>query len=64
MTSAEHARVPDPDGQVPLTRNEIARLLLRPAHGVRHAMGWSRWRRCHQHRARTCHHQRQAAQEP
>jgi hypothetical protein len=58
----EHARGPGPADQVPLTRNEIAHLpagtILRPAHDAAHQMRWSRWRRRHQHRARTCHHQR------
>jgi retron-type reverse transcriptase len=48
----------------PLTRNEIAHLLstmiTRPAHGTGHWIRWSRWRRRHQHRARTCHYRRTA----
>jgi len=63
----EHARGPGPADQVPLTRNEIAHLLagtiLRPAHDAAHRMRWSRWRRRHQHRARTCHYQRQITQD-
>jgi hypothetical protein len=62
--AAEHARTPQPAGQVPLTRNEIAHLLaslvLLPARDTRHRMRWSHWRRRHQHRARTCHYRRQA----
>ena len=61
--AAEHARGPAPAGQAPLTRNEIAHLLATltsPAHHARHRMHWSRWRRRHQHRARTCHYQRQS----
>jgi SRSO17 transposase len=65
-SAAERTR-PAPDDQIPLTRNEIAHLLasviIRPTHGPDHRMRWSRWRRRHQHRARTCHYQRQAAQE-
>jgi hypothetical protein len=63
----EHARGPGPADQVPLTRNEIAHLLvgtiLRPAHDAAHRMRWSRWRRRHQHRARACHYQRQITQD-
>jgi SRSO17 transposase len=55
------------DGLIPLTRNEIAHLLaaliLRPAHGPAHLLHWSRWRRRHQHRARTCHYEQQAARD-
>jgi SRSO17 transposase len=60
----EHARHPAPDGQVALTRNEVAWLLSalinRPAPGRPHRLAWSAWRRRHQHRAKTCHYQRQA----
>jgi SRSO17 transposase len=60
----EHARHPAPDGQVTLTRNEIAWLLSalinRPAPGRPHRLAWSAWRRRHQYRAKTCHYQRQA----
>jgi SRSO17 transposase len=66
--STEHARDPAPNEQVPLTRNEIARLFaaiaIQPAHDTRHLMSWSAWRRRHQHHARICHYQRQAAEEP
>jgi SRSO17 transposase len=64
--ATEHARSPAPAGQAPLTRNEIAHLLATltsPARDARHRMRWSRWRRRHQHRARTCHYQRQSARE-
>ena len=64
--AAEHARSPAPGGQIPLTRNEIGRLLatliIRPAPGTWHRLRWSAWRRRHQHRARTSHYQRQARQ--
>jgi SRSO17 transposase len=60
--AAEHT--PAPAGQIPLTRNEIARLLtaltIQPAHGAPHRLRWSAWRRHHRHRAKTCHYQRQA----
>jgi SRSO17 transposase len=62
--ATEHARSPAPAGQIPLTRNEIGRLLAalitQPAHGSLHRLRWSAWRRHHQHRARTCHYQQQA----
>ena len=58
----EHAK-PPPDGQIPLTRNEIAHLLPgatnRPGQDTGHQMRWSRWRRRHQHRARACPYKRQ-----
>jgi SRSO17 transposase len=63
----EHAHGPGPADQIPLTRNEIAHLLssltIRPAHDTSHQMRWSRWRRRHQYRARTCHYQRQTAED-
>jgi SRSO17 transposase len=63
IAAAAHARSPAPDGQSPLTRNEIAHLLASltsPAHDARYRMRWSRWRRRHQYRARECHYQRQS----
>ena len=66
--AAERRRVPATDGQVPLTRNEIARLFAglttQPASAARHRLRWSAWRRRHQHTARACHCQRQAAEDP
>jgi SRSO17 transposase len=60
--ATEHASAPA--GQIPLTRNEIAGLLatliLQPAPDTHHHLRWSAWRRHHQHRAKTCHYQRQA----
>jgi SRSO17 transposase len=54
---------PDPDnGLIPLTRNEIRRLLTAANATISHAthtLRWSTWRRRHQHRARTSHYQRQ-----
>jgi SRSO17 transposase len=65
--ATEHTR-PPPDDQIPLTRNEIAALfstlIIHPVTDTRHRLRWSAWRRRHQHRARTCHYQRQAAGEP
>jgi hypothetical protein len=63
----ERAQWPPPPGLVPLARNEIAHLapvtITQPAR-ARHWLGWSTWRRTHQHRARTCHYQRHAAHGP
>ena len=65
-TVAEHAH-PTPEGQIPLTRNEIAHLLatliISPARDPAHQLRWSRWRRRHQQRAQTCHYQRQMAED-
>ena len=64
--ATEHARGPAPHGLVPLTRNEISRLfatlIIQPVRDAWHRLRWSAWRRRHQHRARTCHYQRQAQQ--
>ncbi len=61
----EHTR-PPPADQIPLTRNEIAALfsalIIKPVTGTRHRLRWSTWRRRRQHRAKTCHYQRQARQ--
>ena len=62
--ATEHASRPPPPGQIPLTRNEIARLFtsltVQPARSPQHLLHWSKWRRRHQHRAKTSHYQRQA----
>ena len=62
--AVERARNPDPGAQIPLTRNEIASLLaglvIKPAQDAGHRLRWSAWRRHHQHRAKTCHYQRQS----
>ncbi len=51
--ATEHTCGQAPGGQVPLTRNEIARLLTalitQPAPGTRLTLQWSAWRRRHQH---------------
>ena len=53
---------------VPLTRNEIARLLAAPAgrpdNDICYRLRWSAWRRRHQRTAQPCHYQRQAAHDP
>jgi len=63
--ATEHAS-PSPDDQIPLTRNEIAALfsalIIDPVKDARHRLRRSAWRRRHQHRAKTCHYQRQARQ--
>ena len=64
--ATEHASRPAPADQIPLTRNEIAglfaALITAPAPDARHRLRWSAWRRRRQHRAKTCHYQRQAQQ--
>jgi SRSO17 transposase len=66
ITAASEHTHPPPEDQIPLTRNEIAALfsvlVITPATGTRHRLRWSAWRRRRQHRARTCHYQRQARQ--
>jgi SRSO17 transposase len=64
--ATEHTSRPPPDDQIPITRNEIAALfstlIIEPVTDTRHRLRWSAWRRRHQHRAKTCHYQRQAHQ--
>lgn len=49
---------------IPLTVPEVRRLLwsllLRRKPPPERALGWSRWRRCHQARARRCHYHRRS----
>jgi hypothetical protein len=63
IAATEHTSSP-PEDQIPLTRNEIATLfstlIIGPVKDARHRLRWSAWRRRRQHRARTCHYQRQA----
>jgi SRSO17 transposase len=65
LTASEHAAGPPPTGLVPLTCNELQRLLLRrviePARRPADPEAWSRWRRRHQYRARASHYRRQVA---
>ena len=65
-TASQRALCPAPDSQIPLTRNETARLIAalinQPARDAWHRLRWSTWRRQHQHRAKTSHYQRQARQ--
>jgi hypothetical protein len=63
--TAERTHHPPPADQIPLTRNEIATLfailVTEPVRDARHRLRWSARRR-RQHRAKTCHYQRQARQ--
>jgi len=65
LTAGEHAAGAPPAGLIPLTCNELQRLLSRmvfePARRPADPQAWSRWRRRHQYRARTSHYRRQAA---
>ncbi|MFB7136868.1 IS701 family transposase [Streptomyces sp. NPDC056237] len=62
----EHSRHPAPDTLIPLTCNEIQRLLIalvvQPVHNAAHRLGWFNWRRRHQARSQASHYRRQAAQ--
>jgi SRSO17 transposase len=66
ITAATEHASPPPAGQIPITRNEIAALfstlIIKPVTDAPHRLRWSAWRRHQQHRARTCHYQRQARQ--
>jgi SRSO17 transposase len=65
LAAGEHAAAPPPPGLIPLTCNELQRLLLRrviePARRPADPEAWSCWRRRHQYRARASHYRRQAA---
>jgi SRSO17 transposase len=65
ITAAERADHPHTSGLIALTCNEVCHLLttllLRPARSVADPRAWSRWRRRHQHRARTSHYRRRKA---
>ena len=58
----EHARAAPPPGLIPLTLNEIRRLLIQmltpTAQDLTHPLRWSLWRRRHQAIARDCHYRR------
>jgi SRSO17 transposase len=66
VLAAEQPNLPDDTDMIPLTCQEIAHLLatmlFNRDHPYDHRWAWSAWRRRRQHRARTCHYQRQAAQ--
>ncbi len=65
ITTTERADHPPASGLIALTCNEVCHLLsaliLRPARPVADPKAWSRWRRRHQHRARTSHYRRRTA---
>src|SRR5215210_7954518 len=65
LAAGEHAAAPPPAGLIPLTCNELQRLLTRlvlePARRPADPEAWSRWRRRHQYRARISHYGRHAA---
>jgi SRSO17 transposase len=65
LAAGEHAAGPPPAGLIPLTCQELQRLLARqvlePARRPADPEAWSRWRRRHQYRARTSHYRRRAA---
>ena len=58
----------DGDELIPLTANEIRRLLahlaLAPIHGLDRRLSWSRWRRRRQYQARRCHYRRRGETPP
>jgi len=68
IATREHDQRPTPAGLIALTCNEIRRLLvsfvIEPGRALACPLAWSRWRRRHQHRARTSHYQRQEAAQP
>ena len=65
LAAGEHVAAAPPAGQIPLTCNELQRLLTRlvldPARRPADPEAWSRWRRRHQYRSRASHYRRQAA---
>ena len=64
----EHTDQLTPTGLIPQTCSEIRRLftvlIIEPHRVPACPHTWSTWRRRHQHRARTCHYQRQEAARP
>jgi SRSO17 transposase len=65
VAATVRARQPQPAGLIPLTCNEIARLVNRlivnPSRSLTSVLRWSHWRRRHQHRAQTSHYRRRPA---
>ncbi len=65
-TADEREHTPTPRGLVPLSVNEFRRLfdalILTPTCTLASLLGWSRWRRRHQQRARECHYRRREQQ--
>ncbi|MGA5064257.1 IS701 family transposase [Streptomyces exfoliatus] len=66
LRANEHEGHPWPDELIPLTCDEIQRLLItlvnRTVFDPVHRLRWSVWRRRHQARSQTSHYRRQAAQ--
>jgi SRSO17 transposase len=64
LAASYRTQLPPPTRLISLTCNEVqhlfAALLVRPGGDLGHRLRWSRWRRRHQARARTCHYRRQA----
>src|SRR3954453_10312038 len=65
ITAVEREHRPADTGLIALTCAEVRRLLTAvlapltaPVDALTHATGWSRWRRDHQYRAKTCHYAR------
>jgi SRSO17 transposase len=65
LTAGERAAAPPSAGLIPITCNELQRLLVRlllePARRPTDAEAWSRWRRRHQYGAGVSHYRHQAA---
>jgi SRSO17 transposase len=68
IAAREHTLPPTTNDLIALTCNEIRRLFLHyviePSRALICPLAWSRWRRHHQHRARTSHYQRQETTRP
>ncbi len=68
IAAREHTERPAPDTMIALTCSEIRRLftiyIIEPNRTVACPLAWSRWRRRHQHQARTSHYQHQQATHP
>ena len=66
--TSDHSDDSDSDELIPLTANEIRRLLahlvLAPIHGLDRRLSWSRWRRRRQYQARRCHYRRRGETPP
>jgi SRSO17 transposase len=64
VAAATRARQLPPAGLIPLTCNEITRLVNRlianPIRSLASVLHWSHWRRRHQHRAQASHYRRRA----
>jgi SRSO17 transposase len=62
LAAIERDQRPCPRNTIPLTCNEIHHLftvlITQPSSDLWHRLHWSTWRRRHQHRAKTSHHQR------